>query len=63
MLSSSLQDVIRCGIPARSARQSPWVSALADGLSARDIEAATKILRAVRSRLEAEAARGEGNEL
>src|SRR3954447_10486787 len=40
---------------AAAARQSPWVSALADGLSARDIEAATKILRAVRSRLETEA--------
>ena len=48
---------------AASARQGPWAGALADGLSAGDIEAATKILRAVRSRLEADPARGEDNEL
>jgi DNA-binding MarR family transcriptional regulator len=48
---------------AASARQKPWATALGDGLSARTIETATKLLREVRSRLEADAARGEDNEL
>ena len=48
---------------AASSRQSPWATALADGLSAREIEAAAKLLRTVRSRLEADAGRGEDNEL
>jgi DNA-binding MarR family transcriptional regulator len=47
---------------AAAARQSPWASALADGLSVRKIEAATKLLRIVRSRLEAHAAGGEVDE-
>jgi len=47
---------------AAAARQNPWATALADGLSAQSIEAATKLLRTVRSRLEADAATGEDNE-
>ena len=48
---------------AASSRQKPWATALGDDLSARTIETATKLLREVRSRLEADATRGEDNEL
>jgi DNA-binding MarR family transcriptional regulator len=48
---------------AASARQKPWATGLAEGLSATTIEAATKVLRTVRSRLEADADRGEDDEL
>ena len=34
-----------------TARQRPWASALADGLPTRNIEAATELLRIIRSRL------------
>ncbi len=47
---------------AASARQRPWSSALADGLSAKNIEAATKLLRTLRKRLEDETAREEDDE-
>ena len=36
---------------AATARQKPWASALADGLPTKNIEAATELLRIVRSRL------------
>ncbi len=48
---------------AAAARQAPWATALGDGLSARTIEIATKLLRTVRSRLEADAAGGKDDEL
>jgi len=47
---------------AASARQNPWARALAEGLSDRTIAAAARVLRRLRSRLEAEAARGEDDE-
>ena len=37
---------------AATARQGPWAAALADGLSRRDLDGATAILRALRVRLE-----------
>ena len=39
---------------AASARQKPWAGALADGVPATAMEAATAVLRALRARLEAE---------
>jgi DNA-binding MarR family transcriptional regulator len=48
---------------AASARQKPWAAGLADGMSARTIEAATRVLRRVRRRLEADAATGEDDDL
>ncbi len=47
---------------AASARQSPWATGLAEGLPAKTIEAATQVLRTLRSRLEADAAKGEDDE-
>src|SRR3712207_4710163 len=47
---------------AASARQRPWSTALADGLSTKTIEAATKLLRTLRSRLEAETGRGDDDD-
>ena len=38
---------------AAAERQAPWAAALADGLSRRAIDAATELLRALRTRLEA----------
>lgn len=47
---------------AAAARQGPWAARLAAGLSAEEIKAATRLLRAVRSRLEAGQAGGDENE-
>jgi DNA-binding MarR family transcriptional regulator len=47
---------------AASTRQRPWTGALADGLSVERIEAATELLRMVRSRLEAQSAGEDEND-
>jgi DNA-binding MarR family transcriptional regulator len=44
---------------AAAARQAPWVAALGEGLAEATIEAATRLLRTIRTRLEAQAPRLE----
>ncbi len=57
-----LTDRGRSLYEAATARQRPWATALARGLPAKEIAAATALLRLVRSRLEAASANGEDHE-